>query len=101
MGKSLLQSYSVRHLLNAKELPLEQLYGGIYFGFSGDIRGARGWSPPNNFGLPKCDTLFISSSSQEAIKNKVQAGIVASNCFFKLCLTGIRQHKGRAIIPVA
>ena len=56
---------------------------------------------PTNFRLAKYDALFIRSSSQEAIKSKVQASIVASKCFSKLCPTGIRQHIGRAIIPVA
>ena len=30
--------------------------------------------PPNDFTLSKCDTRFDSSSSQEAIKDKVLSG---------------------------
>ena len=63
--------------------------------------GRGGLVAPSDFRLAKCDTLFIRSSSQEAIKDKVQASIVASNCFSKLCRTGNRQYKDRAIIPVA
>ena len=56
---------------------------------------------PKNFRLVICDALLKRNSSQEAIKNKVRASILALNCFSKLCRTGIRQHIGRTIIPVA
>ena len=74
----------------SKEFSLEQLRGGIFVGFSGDIRGARGAVAPNNFRLPECDALFIRSCLQEAINNKVQASIVVSNYLSRLCRTGIR-----------
>ena len=55
-----------------------------------DIRKARrGSPPPNNFRLAKCDARFISSSSHEAIKNNVKVSVLACDCFFKLCRTGV------------
>ena len=38
--------------------------------------GARRWSPPNNFRPAKCDARFMSSSSQEAIKNNQQVSVL-------------------------
>ena len=38
--------------------------------------GWRRQSPPNNFRLSKCDGRFISSSSQEAIKNSIQVSVL-------------------------
>ena len=39
-------------------------------------RGVRGAVVPNNFRLAKCDTQFITSRSQEAIKNNVQVSVL-------------------------
>ena len=48
-------------------MPVARIYA------SGRHPGRRGSGrPPNKFSFAKCDARFISSSSQEAIKNNVQ-----------------------------
>ena len=101
LGISLVQSYSVHHLPTFKRASLKRTVRCNLCWLQWRQPRGEGTVAPNNFRIAKCDSVFISSSSQEAIKNKVQASIVASNYFSKLYRTGIRQHIGWVSIPVA
>ena len=56
---------------------------------------------PNDFRHTKYDALVKSSSLHEAIRNKVQATVGCVKLLLKRSRAVIRQHIGRAIIPVA